>query len=51
MFRDINQDGLADIYVCNDFAEPDRIWLNQGQGFSSHAEAVSASCCALLYGD
>ena len=33
MFRDINQDGLADIYVCNDFAEPDRIWLNQGQGF------------------
>jgi len=32
MFRDINQDGLPDIYVCNDFDSPDRIWINQGQG-------------------
>lgn len=30
--RDINQDGLPDIYVCNDFDSPDRIWLNQGGG-------------------
>jgi hypothetical protein len=32
MVRDINQDGLLDIYVCNDFDSPDRIWLNQGNG-------------------
>jgi len=30
MMRDINQDGLPDIYVCNDFDAEDRIWLNQG---------------------
>ncbi|MDB6035170.1 MAG: ASPIC/UnbV domain protein [Verrucomicrobiales bacterium] len=32
MIRDINQDGLPDIYVCNDFNAPDRVWLNQGHG-------------------
>jgi hypothetical protein len=32
MIRDINQDGLPDIYVCNDFNTPDRMWLNQGGG-------------------
>ena len=32
MFRDINGDGLPDIYVCNDFDTPDRIWINQGHG-------------------
>ena len=30
VIRDINQDGLPDIYVCNDFDAEDRIWLNQG---------------------
>jgi len=31
MFRDLNGDGLPDLYVCNDFVHwPDRIWLNQG---------------------
>ncbi|MBI3416659.1 MAG: VCBS repeat-containing protein [Verrucomicrobia bacterium] len=32
MMRDLNQDGFPDIYVCNDFAAPDRIWLNDGRG-------------------
>lgn len=32
MFHDIDGDGLPDLYVCNDFASPDRIWLNTGQG-------------------
>ncbi len=32
MIRDLNQDGLPDIYVCNDFDSPDRVWLNQGAG-------------------
>ena len=31
-FRDINQDGLPDLYVCNDYFTPDRIWINQGNG-------------------
>lgn len=31
-FRDINQDGWPDLYVCNDFWTPDRIWINDGQG-------------------
>ncbi len=31
MFRDLNGDGLPDLYVCNDFVNwPDRIWLNEG---------------------
>src|SRR5262249_38310743 len=30
--RDINEDGYPDIYVCNDFQTPDRIWLNDGHG-------------------
>jgi len=32
IFRDLNQDGFPDLYVCNDFFSPDRIWLNDGQG-------------------
>ena len=32
MFRDLNGDGAPDIYVCNDFASPDRIWINDGKG-------------------
>ncbi|HEY5911778.1 MAG TPA: VCBS repeat-containing protein [Verrucomicrobiae bacterium] len=32
MFRDLNDDGAPDIYVCNDWGIPDRIWLNNGQG-------------------
>jgi len=32
MARDLNGDGLPDLYVCNDFFSPDRIWINRGQG-------------------
>lgn len=32
LFRDLNQDGRPDIYVCNDFDSPDRVWINQGGG-------------------
>ena len=31
-FRDLNQDGWPDLYVCNDLGSPDRIWLNDGRG-------------------
>ena len=32
MLRDMNGDGAPDIYVCNDFKTPDRIWMNDGRG-------------------
>ena len=32
MFRDLNGDGWPDLYVCNDFQSPDRIWINDGAG-------------------
>jgi len=31
-FRDMNGDGAPDLYVCNDFHSPDRIWINNGKG-------------------
>jgi hypothetical protein len=30
--QDLNQDGLTDIYVSNDFQAADRVWMNQGEG-------------------
>jgi hypothetical protein len=32
MFRDMNRDGIPDLYVCNDNVSPDRIWINSGKG-------------------
>jgi hypothetical protein len=32
VIRDFNRDGQPDIWVCNDFDSPDRVWLNQGGG-------------------
>jgi len=32
MFRDLNGDGIPDMYVCNDNVSPDRIWINSGRG-------------------
>ena len=31
-FRDLNNDSHPDIYICNDFESPDRIWINNGDG-------------------
>lgn len=31
-FQDINADGLPDLYVCNDYHSPDRLWINRGGG-------------------
>ncbi|MFQ5633518.1 MAG: CRTAC1 family protein, partial [bacterium] len=36
-FQDIDADGDPDIYVCNDFESPDRIWINDGTG---HFKAI-----------
>ncbi len=38
--RDLNGDGAPDIYVCNDFKSPDRIWLNDGKG---HFRAIPST--------
>ena len=40
-FRDIDGDGCPDLYVCNDYWTPDRIWINDGKG-GFHAIARSA---------
>lgn len=32
LFRDLNGDGAPDLYVCNDFGTPDRLWWNDGHG-------------------
>ena len=33
MFRDLNGDGIPDLYICNDNASrADRVWLNSGKG-------------------
>ena len=32
MFRDINGDSAPDMYIANDNASPDRLWINKGNG-------------------
>jgi hypothetical protein len=41
MFRDINGDGHPDLYVCNDYWTPDRIWFNDGRGNFRAAEKLA----------
>ena len=31
-FRDLNGDLAPDLYVCNDYWTPDRVWINDGKG-------------------
>ncbi|HTI71425.1 MAG TPA: VCBS repeat-containing protein [Candidatus Limnocylindria bacterium] len=31
MFRDLNGDGRPELYVCNDFQSPDRLWRNESR--------------------
>jgi hypothetical protein len=40
-FRDFTGDGLPDLYVCNDFDSPDRIWINTGAGHFRLAPAAA----------
>jgi len=32
VFRDLDGDGFPDLYVSNDYASPDRMWINDGHG-------------------
>ena len=47
MFRDLNGDGSPDLYVCNDFRSPDRIWMNDGQGHFRAADPLAFRQCSL----
>ncbi|WP_340105936.1 FG-GAP-like repeat-containing protein [Rhodohalobacter sp. 8-1] len=37
-FQDLNDDGLPDLFVANDFWTRDRIWINQGEGVFKAAD-------------
>ncbi len=50
-FRDVNGDGFPDLYVCNDFWTPDRIWINDGKGrFQAASRRAFRSQCASSMG-
>ena len=56
LLRDFNGDGFPDLYVCNDFATPDRLWLNDGHGHFRAAPArtlrhTSLAAMAIDMGD
>ncbi len=36
-FYDVTGDGIADLYVCNDFDSPDALWIGLGNGVFQHA--------------
>jgi hypothetical protein len=40
-FRAFNGDGYPDLYVCNDYWTPDRIWINDGHGHFRAAAPVA----------
>ncbi len=55
-FYDVNGDGNADLYACNDFEDPDQFWLGDGKGnfrlVSPHAlAATSNTCMSVDFGD
>lgn len=43
-FRDLNRDGAPDLYVCNDFHSPDRVWINDGHGRFRALAALALRC-------
>jgi enediyne biosynthesis protein E4 len=55
-FRDLDGDRDPDLYVCNDFETPDRIWLNDGSGTFQAAppemiRSTSLACMSVAFGD
>lgn len=46
-FRDINGDSHPDLYVCNDFWTPDRIWIGDGGG---HFRAIAPAAIRSISG-
>ena len=55
-FYDVNGDGAPDLYVCNDFEDPDQFWLNDGHGNFQLAPGLalretSNTCMSVDFGD
>jgi hypothetical protein len=55
-FYDVNGDGAPDLYVCNDFEDPDQFWLNDGKGNFHLApwlalRQTSNTCMSVDFGD
>lgn len=55
-FYDVNGDGAPDLYVCNDFEDPDQFWLNDGKGNFRLAPALalretSNTCMSVDFAD
>ena len=55
-FHDLDGDGAPDLYVCNDFETPDRIWMNDGAGSFREADTegirtTSLACMAVDFAD
>jgi len=55
-FHDVNGDGAPDLYVCNDFEDPDQFWLNDGHGGfrllpTLAIRATSNTCMSVAFGD
>lgn len=55
-FHDLNNDGSPDLYVCNDYWTPDRVWINDGRGNfralpSSALRHTSASSMGVDFAD
>ena len=55
-FYDVNADGAPDLYVCNDFEDPDQFWLNDGRGNFRMVprlaiRATSNTCMSVDFGD
>jgi hypothetical protein len=40
-FRDLNNDGAPDLYVCNDYWTPDHLWINGGRGRFKEADSLA----------
>jgi len=55
-FYDVTGDGAPDLYVCNDFEDPDQFWLNDGRGGFRLAPALalratSNTCMSVDFAD
>ena len=55
-FYDVNGDGAPDLYVCNDFEDPDQFWINDGRGNFRMApwtsvRQTSNTCMSVDFGD
>src|SRR5215831_15382538 len=55
-FYDVNGDGAPDLYVCNDFEDPDQFWINDGAGNFRMApwsaiRQTSNTCMSVDFGD